>query len=73
MGFVPLPQIVLQSGLLYNVVVDLLVYFACFSAAYVIFLRGREKAFSLFLFLLGGFWLAVGIGNALAWRLRRSL
>jgi signal transduction histidine kinase/HAMP domain-containing protein len=67
MGFVPEPQIALQSGLLYNVVVDLLVCLGCYYTAYVLYVRVREKKFSLFLLALGSYWLVVGWGNSLLW------
>ena len=67
MGFVPAPQINLQSGLLYNLVVSLLVFIACYSAAYISYPRVRNKAYPVFLFLLGSYWLAAGAGNLLAW------
>ncbi|MFA5113101.1 MAG: ATP-binding protein [Candidatus Margulisiibacteriota bacterium] len=67
MGFVPAPQIVLQSGLFYNVVIDLLVCLACCAAAYIINARAGEKNYARFLLLLGLYWLAVAAGNLLGW------
>jgi signal transduction histidine kinase len=67
MGFIPSPQIILQSGLFYNVVVDLLICFACCLVAYIINVRAGQKNFALFLLLLGLYWLAVAAGNLLGW------
>lgn len=67
MGFVPAPQIVLQSGLFYNIVVDLLVCLACGAVAYIISARAGQKNFALFLGLLALYWLAVAVGNFLGW------
>lgn len=61
------PLLGLHSGLLYNIVIDLLVFTACFWSAYLIYDRGKEKIYSLFLFLLGLFWLVDALANFLGW------
>ena len=70
-GYIPAPVIGLRAGNLYNVAISLLVFLGCAYAAWAILSKGRrsvpEKAFSLFLLSIGGYWLAAAAGNLLTW------
>lgn len=70
-GFIPSPNISLNAGNLYNVVISLLVCLACAFAGWSIYSRGKkttqEKSFALFLALVGLYWFGSAISNSLAW------
>ncbi|MBU0672478.1 MAG: GAF domain-containing protein [Candidatus Margulisbacteria bacterium] len=71
LGYIPAQVAGLNAGNLYNVVVSFLVFFGCAYAAWMIYSRGKkdltQKAFALFLGLVGLHWLGVVFGNLTAW------
>lgn len=70
MGSAAIPVFTLKAGNLYNATICLIVFFIFCYVAFSILQKSRGPAkisFGLFLFSLGNYWLAVGLGNILSW------